>query len=302
MTLSNTYATVLVACIALVLAGAFILKPVDTVVEIPQPEKPLLKEIFTGAYTFCLPKQDNFSSEECVEGLRTDEGEYYALDFSLMSSERPILRNDDSITVRGVVSELTGSIGKGKISVTKIDTTITPKKESATGTCYVGGCSGQICSGEKDMASTCEYRAEYQCYKEVGAKCERQVETGKCGWTPTERLYMCLDSKGFEGEANPAVMTLPMNTWKWNKSDKFSITFNADGKFSTKTDCNSVGGSYVAKGSSLTFSNIFTTEMFCQESVESTFVDVLENTVSYKFTSKGELILIFKNGGTEVFR
>lgn len=57
------------------------------------------------------------------------------------------------------------------------------------GKCYVGGCSGQICSDQEGVASTCEYREAYACYKT--AKCERQA-SGQCGWTETPALTMCL--------------------------------------------------------------------------------------------------------------
>jgi hypothetical protein len=55
--------------------------------------------------------------------------------------------------------------------------------------CYVGGCSGQICSDQEGMVSTCEFRQEYACYQT--AKCERQ-SSGQCGWTITPELSMCL--------------------------------------------------------------------------------------------------------------
>ncbi len=66
------------------------------------------------------------------------------------------------------------------------------------GACKVGGCSGQLCvdESEGDVITTCEYKAEYACYKT--AKCERQ-EDGKCGWTPTEELVMCL-GEAFQAE------------------------------------------------------------------------------------------------------
>ncbi len=57
------------------------------------------------------------------------------------------------------------------------------------GGCFVGGCSGQICSDQKDAVSTCEYRQEYACYK--SAVCERQTG-GQCGWTQTSSLTSCL--------------------------------------------------------------------------------------------------------------
>ena len=60
---------------------------------------------------------------------------------------------------------------------------------SVAGRCYVGGCSGQICSDQPGALSTCEYREEYACYKT--ATCERQGG-GECGWTMTPALNICL--------------------------------------------------------------------------------------------------------------
>lgn len=60
------------------------------------------------------------------------------------------------------------------------------------GECVVGGCSSQLCGEESemnDMVTTCEYQTKYSCYQ--SAKCERQA-TGKCGWTETPELAMCL--------------------------------------------------------------------------------------------------------------
>jgi len=65
------------------------------------------------------------------------------------------------------------------------------------GKCKATGCSGQLCSDE-DVVTTCEFKAEYACYKT--AKCELQ-EDGKCGWTPTEELIACLRS-AWETESN----------------------------------------------------------------------------------------------------
>lgn len=60
----------------------------------------------------------------------------------------------------------------------------------ATGGCFIGGCSAQICSDQPDAVSTCEYRAEYGCYKT--ARCERQ-SNNVCGWTKTPALTQCLE-------------------------------------------------------------------------------------------------------------
>jgi hypothetical protein len=59
------------------------------------------------------------------------------------------------------------------------------------GACYIGGCSGQICSDQEGVASDCMYREEYACYKT--ATCERQKD-GECGWTETAELSACLNS------------------------------------------------------------------------------------------------------------
>jgi hypothetical protein len=77
------------------------------------------------------------------------------------------------------------------------DTQFTITNSVATGACYVGGCSAQLCSDQPNLASSCEYRAEYACYRNTGAKCERQP-SGQCGWTPSLALTSCL--------ANPPVL------------------------------------------------------------------------------------------------
>ena len=68
-------------------------------------------------------------------------------------------------------------------------TVIITRGPVVSGGCYIGGCSGQICSDSKDVVSTCEYKEEYACYKT--AKCERQTNN-QCGWTQTTELTACL--------------------------------------------------------------------------------------------------------------
>lgn len=65
------------------------------------------------------------------------------------------------------------------------------KPSATSGSCHVGGCSGQLCVDAKDDGiSTCEWREEYACYQK--ATCERQ-KSGSCGWTETKALRACLD-------------------------------------------------------------------------------------------------------------
>ena len=56
--------------------------------------------------------------------------------------------------------------------------------------CYIGGCSGQLCTAQKGAVSTCEWKEEYACY--ASATCERQAN-GKCGWTQTDELKQCIE-------------------------------------------------------------------------------------------------------------
>lgn len=66
---------------------------------------------------------------------------------------------------------------------------VVTKEPKSFNACYIGGCSGQICSDKEGVVSTCEYKEEYSCYKT--AKCERQPN-GQCGWTQTSALQACL--------------------------------------------------------------------------------------------------------------
>jgi hypothetical protein len=61
----------------------------------------------------------------------------------------------------------------------------------SAGQCYVGGCSQQLCTDQPNMASTCEFRPEYACYKT--ARCERQA-SGQCGWTLDAAAVACLEN------------------------------------------------------------------------------------------------------------
>lgn len=122
--------------------------------------------------------------------------------------------------------------------------------------------------------------------------------------------------QNFEGEADPARMTLSMATWNWistiysndkvvtpKKEKVFTLTFKNDGTFSATTDCNRMSGSYTTKGKEISFSKIATTLMYCEGSQEAEFGKMLGEVQSYHFTSKGELIFDLKfDSGTFIFR
>jgi heat shock protein HslJ len=122
--------------------------------------------------------------------------------------------------------------------------------------------------------------------------------------------------QNFEGEADPARMTLEMKKWSWASAafkdgrqlvpmqpEKFSLTLSKDGTFSASTDCNGVGGEYAAKDGKISFTKMMSTKMFCEGSQEAEFSALLEGAETYRFTSKGELILELTLGsGSATFR
>lgn len=59
----------------------------------------------TGEHV-CLPHADTSGPQtmECALGIKTDTGEYYALDFSLMSQDNPNLQSGDRFTANGLIT------------------------------------------------------------------------------------------------------------------------------------------------------------------------------------------------------
>jgi heat shock protein HslJ len=118
----------------------------------------------------------------------------------------------------------------------------------------------------------------------------------------------------FEGEADPARMSLTMKKWTLVSAleagkditpvskDKFGLTFGTDGQVALATDCNSMSGTYTAKGSSLSVGPMMSTMMYCDGSWESEFSRIIGETTGYSFTGKGELVLTFGKGGVATFR
>lgn len=146
-----------------------------------------------------------------------------------------------------------------------------------------------------------------------------QPSVGKSIWLKLDPAVMQFGEivQDFEGEADPSKMTLGMKKWYWvsaqyedgrqlfpRNPSAFTLTFDEKAKtVSVGTDCNSGGGSYTQKGETLLFSSIASTLMFCAESQETEFFQLLEHTSGFHFTSRGELILHLKfDSGTVTFR
>ncbi len=75
---------------------------------------------------------------------------------------------------------------------TQTTVTIMVTKQTIQAGCYISGCSGQICSAQQNVITTCEYKEEYACYK--SATCGK-LANGQCEWIPTQELTSCLMGK-----------------------------------------------------------------------------------------------------------
>jgi heat shock protein HslJ len=114
--------------------------------------------------------------------------------------------------------------------------------------------------------------------------------------------------QNFEIQTNPSKMKLTTKTWEWVKTETasgavilpkraraFSLTFDEKGRINVKTDCNSIGGSYTVKDSTITLKGMASTMMACVDSQEQLFSSVFNTVTKFTFTSKGELIFTTKN-------
>ncbi len=71
------------------------------------PERETVRATLAGTYG-CLPPKDTTApvTTECAFGIKTDEGEYYAIDFGLVSDLPPVLTDGTRIRADGIVTPL----------------------------------------------------------------------------------------------------------------------------------------------------------------------------------------------------
>lgn len=100
-----------------------------------------------------------------------------------------------------------------------------------------------------------------------------------------------------------------VKTWHWmstltesgkvsapRSSKDFTLTFKTDKTFFVTTDCNSVEGIYATNDSKLSMKITKTTNIYCENSQESDFTQMLTDAISYKFSKEGDLTLSIKEG------
>lgn len=109
--------------------------------------------------------------------------------------------------------------------------------------------------------------------------------------------------------ANQLVAT----SWQWqetimsdgtrvkpSRAEDFSITF-AYGSVVGTTDCNNFSGTYELTGAALAMGPFRMTKMYCADSKEQSFVDVLQGETTVLFNLEGNLVLLLKDDAGSVF-
>lgn len=98
-----------IAVVALLGGGFFVLN--QHIYNVKQEQDPQAFEPYRATLTgeqACLPHRDTSGPQtlECAIGLRTDAGEYYAIDMNLMSEEHAQVQNGERFTANGLVTPI----------------------------------------------------------------------------------------------------------------------------------------------------------------------------------------------------
>jgi hypothetical protein len=107
-----------------------------------------------------------------------------------ISEANAAMTSTEGILTAGSHSPVSGPAGRSEM-LKATQFYLRASKEVSSKRCIKTGCSGQVCA-DRDVITTCIYRAEYACYQQ--AKCERQTD-GRCGFTMTTELRACLRNK-----------------------------------------------------------------------------------------------------------
>lgn len=107
-----------------------------------------------------------------------------------------------------------------------------------------------------------------------------------------------------------------VGTWQWTAStetvpasqavvpdpENYTITFNADGTFSGKADCNQIAGTYTADGSKLALVLGPSTLAFCGEaSQDATYLAYLDEIATYAISGDQLTATFIDDTGTMTF-
>jgi heat shock protein HslJ len=256
------------------------------------------------------------------------DGQSYSLDNGTASV--PSAPGSESMNILAIFGEpVVGDLDADGDADAAVVLTLTT---GGSGTCYYAALtlntndtytsSNTLLLGDRIAPQTVEIRDGRAVFNYAERRADEPMTTqpsvGKSLWIHLDKTTGQIGEwvKDFEGEVDTTTLKLDAHQWKWirtdvsgkasvtpKKVDSFLLTFKTDNSFTSTTDCNTVGGSYITNGSAITLSNVISTLMFCEDAEESTYVGMLTGTASYSFGTKGELILKSKEGdGTMIFQ
>jgi hypothetical protein len=71
-----------------------------------------------------------------------------------------------------------------------------PDPDPVLPACYKAGCSGQVCTDNQFLTTTCEWKSWYVCLPAAG--CGNNGPNGSCAWEITADLIQCLKDNGLQ--------------------------------------------------------------------------------------------------------
>ncbi|MCD8528272.1 MAG: META domain-containing protein [Candidatus Pacebacteria bacterium] len=124
-----------------------------------------------------------------------------------------------------------------------------------------------------------------------------------------------LGGAGLSAGSDAVTQKLTSAVWVWEKTQMnnddlfeplragaFTLTFTNDGNIYGTTDCNGFGGSYTLDGTKISTSEFFSTMMFCENSQERDFMDMVSVADQVFFDDADNLVLLLPyDSGSIIF-
>ena len=99
----------------------------------------------------------------------------------------------------------------------------------------------------------------------------------------------------FTQDLNQTVFSRPLN------DHQFILRFDDENRISSQTDCNTLGANYTATESTISFSELAATQMFCEGSMEDEYSSQLQSVVSYSITDNTLRLTLENQAGEMIF-
>jgi heat shock protein HslJ len=138
-------------------------------------------------------------------------------------------------------------------------------------------------------------------------------ETDSLHSTETDNSNQLIDNET-KTEHPASLSSLVGSSWMWSgiydsssrqtftphRPEAFMLQFT-DGRMSSRTDCNTIGASYATEANQITFGEVMSTLMFCENSDESIYTSSLADVVSFK-EQDSQLYLYMSDGSFLIFK